>query len=274
LGPNGAGKTTLIKSMCGLLQPTTGTISIAGYETDKQRQQVWSQIGYMSQRFSLYRDLTVLENLNLYAGLYNVENVNFDQILQMLGLADQSHHLSGNLPIGIRQRLSLVCAILHEPPVIFLDEPTSGVDPVARRDFWNIIHQLTRKMGKTVLVSTHYMDEAERCDRLILMDQGKLVALDSPESLKLEATQKFGGMIVITTEESKRAYSLIKNAFPKATLFGQDVHLRSMDVERDIELLLRELDSAKLAKLSVASAPISMGEAFMDWINHVAVDHV
>ena len=177
LGPNGAGKTTLIKSMCGLLRPSSGKIITAGYNVSEQRQNVWDSIGYMSQRFSLYRDLTVRENIDLYKGLYNVAGVNDEKLLETIGLAALANRPAGKLPLGIRQRLSLICAVLHEPPVIFLDEPTSGVDPVARRDFWNIIYQLARELGKTVLVSTHYMDEAERCDRLILMDQGRLVAL-------------------------------------------------------------------------------------------------
>ena len=268
LGPNGAGKTTLIKSMCGLLPPTSGKISTDGFDVLRQRQEVWNRIGYMSQRFSLYRDLTVRENINLYKGLYNVSNIKDDRLLETFGLATLANRPAGKLPLGIRQRLSLICAILHEPPVVFLDEPTSGVDPVARRDFWNIIYQLARELGKTVLVSTHYMDEAERCDRLILMDQGRLVALDSPDNLEHKATTAFGQLLIITTPEPKKTYFMVKNIFPGATMYGQDVHLRSLTPERHIALLQEALAREGLDSARVVTSHLSMEETFMDLISN------
>lgn len=274
LGPNGAGKTTLIKSMCGLLKPNDGSINIAGYDVDRERQQVWSQIGYMSQRFSLYRDLTVSENLKLYAGLYQVEKIDYDQILEIIGLKEQARQLARQLPLGLRQRLSLVCAILHGPPVVFLDEPTSGVDPVARRDFWNIIHQLTREIGKTVLVSTHYMDEAERCDRVILMNQGRLVALESPAVLKQQAAQLFGQLITIEAFDVKLAYNAVRGHFREAYLYGQEVHLRSFDVRQDMELLSEMLGKAGVGRFIVQKSPLPMEQTFMDFINHAEVRDV
>lgn len=268
LGPNGAGKTTLIKSMCGLLPPSSGKIITAGYNVSGERQKVWDSIGYMSQRFSLYRDLNVRENIDLYKGLYNVIGVNDEQLLENIGLAALADRPAGKLPLGIRQRLSLICAVLHEPPVIFLDEPTSGVDPVARRDFWNIIYQLARELGKTVLVSTHYMDEAERCDRLILMDQGRLVALDSPDNLEHRATNSFGQLLIITTPEPKITYALVKNIFPGATMYGQDVHIRSLTPEKHIVLLREELAVAGLAACTITTSHLSMEETFMDLISN------
>ncbi len=268
LGPNGAGKTTLIKSMCGLLPPSAGKIVTAGYDVSGQRQNVWDSIGYMSQKFSLYRDLTVRENIDLYKGLYNVSGVNDEKLLETIGLAPLAGRPAGKLPLGIRQRLSLICAVLHEPPVIFLDEPTSGVDPVARRDFWNIIYQLARELGKTVLVSTHYMDEAERCDRLILMDEGKLVALDSPDNLEHRATKAFGKLLIITTPEPRKTYSLVKNLFPSATMYGQDVHIRSLTAEKHIILLKETLAAAGLDSSTVTSSHLSMEETFMDLISN------
>lgn len=268
LGPNGAGKTTLIKSMCGLLPPSSGKISTAGFDVFKQRQEVWNRIGYMSQRFSLYRDLTVRENINLYKGLYNVRNINDERLLETIGLAALANRPAGKLPLGIRQRLSLICAILHEPPVVFLDEPTSGVDPVARRDFWNIIYQLARELGKTVLVSTHYMDEAERCDRLILMDQGRLVALDSPDNLEHRATQAFGQLLIITTSEPKKTYAIVKKMFPGATMYGQDVHLRSLTPENHIAMLREALAAEGLGSSTVTASHLSMEETFMDLISN------
>lgn len=268
LGPNGAGKTTLIKSMCGLLPPSSGKIITAGYDVSGQRQNVWDSIGYMSQRFSLYRDLTVRENIDLYKGLYNVSGVNDENILETIGLSALAGRPAGKLPLGIRQRLSLICAVLHEPPVIFLDEPTSGVDPVARRDFWNIIYQLARELGKTVLVSTHYMDEAERCDRLILMDQGRLVALDSPDNLEHRATEAFGQLLIITMPEPRKTYSLVKNLFPGATMYGQDVHVRSLTPEEHISLLQEKLAAAGLCGCTVTTSHLSMEETFMDLISN------
>lgn len=268
LGPNGAGKTTLIKSMCGLLPPSSGKIITADYNVSGERQKVWDSIGYMSQRFSLYRDLNVRENIDLYKGLYNVRGLNDERLLENIGLAALAERPAGKLPLGIRQRLSLICAVLHEPPVIFLDEPTSGVDPVARRDFWNIIYQLARELGKTVLVSTHYMDEAERCDRLILMDQGRMVALDSPDNLEHRATKYFGQLLIITTSEPKKTYALAKNMFSDASMYGQDVHIRSLTPEKHIVLLREELAVAGLAACTITTSHLSMEETFMDLISN------
>ena len=268
LGPNGAGKTTLIKSMCGLLPPSSGTIVTAGYNVSAARQNVWDRIGYMSQRFSLYRDLTVRENIDLYKGLYNVGGVNDEKLLETIGLAALADRPAGKLPLGIRQRLSLICAVLHEPPVIFLDEPTSGVDPVARRDFWNIIYQLARELGKTVLVSTHYMDEAERCDRLILMDQGRLVALDSPDNLEHRATDTFGQLLIITAVNPRKAYSIVKKIFPNASMYGQDVHVRSLTPEKHTDVLRKMFAEEGLENAAVIISHLSMEETFMDLINN------
>jgi len=276
LGPNGAGKTTLIKSMCGLLPPSAGKIITAGYNVLGERQKVWDNIGYMSQRFSLYRDLNVRENIDLYKGLYNVSGVNEQQLLENIGLAALAERPAGKLPLGIRQRLSLICAVLHEPPVIFLDEPTSGVDPVARRDFWNIIYQLARELGKTVLVSTHYMDEAERCDRLILMDQGRLVALDSPDNLEHRAAGSFGQLLIITTPEPQKTYALVKNMVSRAGMYGQEVHVRSMTPEKHMVLLPKALAEAGLTDCTITPSHLSMEETFMDLISNGngEVEHV
>lgn len=276
LGPNGAGKTTLIKSMCGLLPPSAGKIITAGYDVLGERQKVWDNIGYMSQRFSLYRDLNVRENIDLYKGLYNVSGVNDRQLLENIGLAALAERPAGQLPLGIRQRLSLICAVLHEPPVIFLDEPTSGVDPVARRDFWNIIYQLAREFGKTVLVSTHYMDEAERCDRLILMDQGRLVALDSPDNLEHRAAATFGQLLIIASSEPQKTYALVKTMVPRAGVYGQEVHVRSRTPEKHMLLLQEALSAAGLTDFAIAPSHLSMEETFMDLISNddKEVEHV
>ena len=187
LGPNGAGKTTTIKMLSGLLQPTSGRASVAGFDVGTQTEAIKRNIGYMSQLFSLYSDLTVLENIAFFSGLYGLPRASRierrDWVLEVAGLENQAKRLTGELSLGFKQRLALGCAVLHQPPILFLDEPTSGVDPLARRRFWELIHTLTLS-GTTVFVSTHYMEEAEYCDRLALMNRGKLIALDTPAKIR------------------------------------------------------------------------------------------
>ncbi len=187
LGPNGAGKTTTLKMLSGLLRPSAGSARVAGLDVASEAEGVRRRIGYMSQRFSLYTDLSVEENLDLFASLYSVTGARRAErhawVLEMAGLKDQRRRLTGELPLGWRQRLALGCAVLHEPSVLFLDEPTSGVDPHTRRGFWDLIYTLG-EAGTTVLVSTHYMEEAEYCHRLALMNRGRLIALDTAAGLR------------------------------------------------------------------------------------------
>ena len=186
-GPNGSGKTTTIRMLCGLLIPTEGAASIMGIDVFKNREQIKPLIGYMSQKFSLYDDLTVLENLQFYAGVYEIpiegEKKRIDEILHLAGLEKRTESLTVELSGGWRQRLALGCAILHRPKLIFLDEPTSGVDPVARREFWDLIYEMASQ-GTTIFITTHYMDEAEHCNRVAFMYRSKLMALDTPAALK------------------------------------------------------------------------------------------
>ena len=183
LGPNGSGKTTTIRMLCGLLEPSEGDATVAGVDVRAAPERVKTQIGYMSQRFGLYEDLTVRENLEFYAGIYGLTGTarreRIDHIVAFLGIGGRLAQLAGELSGGWKQRLSLGCSVLHHPPVLFLDEPTAGVDPAARRNFWSAIHELSHG-GTTVLVTTHYMDEAERCDRLGMMSLGHLIALGTP----------------------------------------------------------------------------------------------
>lgn len=187
LGPNGAGKSTTIRILCGLLAPTEGTASVAGFDVGREPEQVRARIGYMSQKFSLYDDLRVEENLDFFAGIYGVpreaREVRKRRALEIAQLAGREATMTRELPGGLKQRLALGCAILHEPPILFLDEPTSGVDPIARRSFWDLIYQLSES-GQTVFVTTHYMDEAEYCHRVCLLYGGKNIALGSPAELK------------------------------------------------------------------------------------------
>jgi ABC-2 type transport system ATP-binding protein len=193
LGPNGAGKSTTIRILCGLLTPTEGRASVAGLDVATQPEEIRRNIGYMSQKFSLYDDLTVEENIDFFTGIYGVPRdlraQRKDYVLAMAGLSERRNALTRTLSGGWKQRLALGCAILHDPPILFLDEPTSGVDPIARASFWALIQDLSRT-GHTIFVSTHYMDEAEYCHRLALMHAGKVIALGTPAELKKGLTAR------------------------------------------------------------------------------------
>lgn len=187
LGANGAGKTTAVRILCGLSKPTSGEVKIAGFDIYRETEKIKRNIGYMSQRFSLYEDLTVAENIQLYGGIYGLPNrlirEKQAELLNRLGMTDVRNKLIAGLPLGWKQKLAFSVAILHDPKIVFLDEPTGGVDPIARRQFWEMIYEAASG-GTTIFVTTHYMDEAEYCDRISIMSEGKIVALDTPAALK------------------------------------------------------------------------------------------
>jgi len=187
LGANGAGKTTAMRILCGLSKPTSGDISIAGFNVYKEAEKIKTRIGYMSQNFSLYLDLTVEENMRLYGGIYGLSDSEIkqriDDLLNRLNLSDQRDTLIADLPLGWRQKLAFSVAIIHNPSIVFLDEPTGGVDPITRRQFWNLIYEAANN-GITIFVTTHYMDEAEYCDRITIMEQGRIAAIGPPAELK------------------------------------------------------------------------------------------
>jgi ABC-2 type transport system ATP-binding protein len=252
LGPNGAGKTTTLKMLTGLLPPTSGRARVAGVDVEREPDPVRGRIGYMSQLFSLYGDLTVEENIALFAGLYGVSGERLEErrswILAMAGLTDQRRRLTSELALGWKQRLALGCAVLHEPPLLFLDEPTSGVDPSARRAFWDLIHELAAG-GTTVLVSTHYLEEAEYCNRLALMNRGKLIAVDTPAALKRRMDEP---ILEIRVEEPLRAIEALRGVpgIVEAGLFGRALHV----VVENEALAARSLPDA-LARAGVHAAP-------------------
>ena len=227
LGPNGAGKTTTIKMLTALLRPTSGQAVVAGLDVAREPRALRSRIGYMSQRFSLYPDLSVRENIALFGGLYGIAPDRLaarrEWVLGMSGLEGGEDRLTGDLPLGWKQRLALGCAVLHEPPILFLDEPTSGVDPVARRAFWDLIDSLAAG-GTTVLVSTHYMEEAEYCNRVLLMNRGKLIAQGAPAQLRAAFDEP---IYSIRTSDAPRAVETLKRApgIVEAAMFGRDVHV-------------------------------------------------
>ncbi len=187
LGANGAGKTTMIRMLCGLLKPSSGEATVAGFDVYKQSENIKKNIGYMSQKFSLYDDLTIRENIEFFGGIYGLTKEQIhkrkETLLQQVGLTNVAESMTRDLPVGFKQRLALGSALLHDPPILFLDEPTSGVDPEARRSFWDLIYN-TAEAGKTIFVTTHFMDEAEYCHRLSIMREGKLIAVGSPSELR------------------------------------------------------------------------------------------
>jgi ABC-2 type transport system ATP-binding protein len=232
LGPNGAGKSTTIRMLCGLLTPTSGTGTVAGFDIRTQPEQIKRNIGYMSQKFSLYEDLSVEENIDFYSGIYCIPAERKRQrkqwVIEMAGLAEHRKTRTAVLSGGWKQRLALGCAILHEPPILFLDEPTSGVDPVSRRQFWDLIYGMADS-GVTIFVTTHYMDEAEYCDRLGLIYRGELIALGTPAALKTESMRE--DVLEVVCSEPEKALSELEElpTVKEAALFGTRLHVVALD---------------------------------------------
>jgi ABC-2 type transport system ATP-binding protein len=265
LGPNGAGKTTTIKMLTGLLQPSSGHGTVAGFDLKREVESVKRSIGYMSQSFSLYGDLTVEENIAFFAGLNGVPRARRaerrDWALEMAGLKDHRSRLTQELSLGWKQRLALGTAMLHEPPVLFLDEPTSGVDPISRRDFWDLIGGLAAR-GTTVFVSTHYMEEAEYCHRLALMNRGRIIALDRPAVLRAAMPTP---LIEIATDDSPRAVEALAGAdgVIDVGLFGRAVHVTVRDLEAARAALPRLLAARGIAVHGLKAVEPSLEDVFV-----------
>lgn len=248
LGPNGAGKSTTIRMLCGILPPTSGSGTVAGFDIKTEPEQIKKQIGYMSQKFSLYEDLTVEENINFYSGIYRIpehkKRERKEWVIEMAGLTEQRRTRCATLSGGWKQRLALGCAILHEPSIVFLDEPTSGVDPISRRSFWELIYRLSGE-GVTIFVTTHYMEEAECCDRLGFIFGGELIALGTPSQLK----EDFPGEIVqIGCERPFEVLERIESlpGLRHAALFGAGLHLMVDNAERSIPMIKEALPDLQL----------------------------
>ena len=231
VGPDGAGKTTTMRMLTGILTPTAGVAQVAGFDVQRQPEPLKEHIGYMSQRFGLYPDLTVLENIDFYADIYSVPGAEraarTERLLGFSNLTPFKQRLAGNLSGGMKQKLGLACALIHTPRVLFLDEPTNGVDPVSRRDFWRILYQLVRE-GVTIFVSTSYLDEAERCNRLALLHQGRLLGVGTPDDVKKMMP---GALLEVRTSEPRRTAALLREQLAGVTvgLFGDRVHLVTTD---------------------------------------------
>ena len=259
LGPNGAGKTTLIKTILGLYKPTEGQLVVAG---KRKRNEIKEIIGYMSQRFSLYEDLTVKENLNLWGTLYGVSlkeiKEKVEETAPVLGLKEYEEKLVRELPLGIKQRVSLLSALLHSPAILFLDEPTSGVDPAEREIFWQVIRELSRKFGTTVLTTTHYLDEAEYCDRLLLMNRGEVIALGNPQELKEKVKGEVGKVYLIYTPSPFETIERLKELGLIAFMYGRKVKVFLK--EGEVEQILKK---AGIKEFKVKEGEITMEDVFI-----------
>ena len=269
LGPNGAGKSTTIRILCGLLTPTEGTARVGGFDVATESESIKRSIGYMSQKFSLYDDLEVGENIDFFSGIYGVPDdrraERRDYVLRMAGLEERRHTMTRLLAGGWKQRLALGCAILHEPPILFLDEPTSGVDPIARRDFWELIYQLS-EAGHTIFVSTHYMDEAEYCHRVALMYAGKIVALGSPAELKSSLTGHH--LLALETSDVLGTMKALDgfDGVRDAAVFGGGLHVTVEDAIAAAPLIRERLASLAIEVRRLESIEPSMEDVFVAMI--------
>ncbi len=266
LGPNGSGKTTTIRMLCGLLTPSSGNGRVLGLDIARDQEAIRRQIGYMSQKFSLYSDLTARENLTFYADVYGLPRTQhatrINALLDLAGLRGQDRTLTVELPGGWRQRLALACAIVHRPRVLFLDEPTSGVDPEARREFWDLIYDLAGE-GVTVFVTTHFMDEAEHCNRIGLMYGGRLVALDTPLALKRRA---FDGAVLEvegTPQEPARTTLLAQPGVHSVTPHGARLHVIVDDAGLRLPYLTAALEKAQVSGIHIEPVDPSLEDVFV-----------
>jgi drug efflux transport system ATP-binding protein len=269
LGPNGAGKSTVIRMLCGLLTPTSGYGSVAGLDVSQEPEEIRKNIGYMSQKFSLYDDLTVEENIDFFSRIYSVpKEMRAERkayVLRMAGLEDRRTTLTRLLAGGWKQRLALGCAIVHNPQILFLDEPTSGVDPIARRSFWDLIYQLA-EAGHTILVTTHYMDEAEYCHRLALIYAGKLIALGPPETLKRDLHSH--KLLQLDTSDllgTMRALEVEPGVLDVA-VFGAGLHVTVADVAAATERIRRVLSEQRIEIRRLEAIHPSMEDVFVGLI--------
>jgi len=267
LGPNGAGKSTTIKMLCGLLLPTRGNGSVGGYDIMTESEEIKKHIGYMSQKFSLYDDLTIEENINFFSGIYRVRKTKkaerTEWALEMSGLKERRKDLTGTLPGGIKQRLALGCAILHEPPVIFLDEPTSGVDPISRRNFWNLIYDMAQA-GTTIFVTTHYMDEADYCDRLALIYRGKIIAEGTPGEMRQKYMKQ--DVLEIEADRTIEAMEIIFSNKIETAVFGSLLHATVENADAAIPRIRQMLEQSGIVVARIEKIAPSLEDVFVTLI--------
>jgi ABC-2 type transport system ATP-binding protein len=273
LGPNGAGKSTVIRILCGLLRPTSGQAMVGGFNVATHPEEIRRNIGYMSQKFSLYDDLTVSQNVDFFSGIYGVAKKRRPErkqyVLRMADLEQRSNTTTRLLPGGWKQRLALGCAILHEPPILFLDEPTSGVDPIARRAFWDLIYDLS-EAGQTIFVTTHYMDEAEYCHRLALINGGRIIAAGTPASLKEELSSRT--LLQLDSSDPLQSMRALENEpeIDDVAVFGGGLHIAVQHAERAIVRIREVLAAHHIDIRRLERIPPSMEDVFVTLIEQQA----
>ncbi len=269
LGPNGAGKSTTIRMLNGILMHTSGQAHVLGFDIYTQVDRIKESIGYMSQKFSLYDDLKVIENIEFYGGIYRVpkqkRRQRYEWALKMAGLFDKQEMITGALAMGWKQRLALGCALLHEPRLLFLDEPTSGVDPKSRRDFWELIGEIADR-GTTVFVTTHYMDEAEHCDRLGLIYRAKLITIGTPEELKYGSMP--GTVLEVEASDPVRAADVVRDmsGVLEAAVFGKSLHVVVRNQKEGTRAISRTLAHEKIGVTSIGPIEPSLEDVFVSLI--------
>jgi ABC-type multidrug transport system ATPase subunit len=269
LGPNGSGKSTVIRMLCGLLQPTAGRAELAGFDVVKQSEEIKKRIGYMSQRFSLYEDLTVEENLDFFGAIYGLSRADMAQrqrmVVDLAGLEGRRSQLAATLSGGYKQRLALACSLLHDPKIVFLDEPTAGIDPVARREIWDLLFHLAAE-GTTLFVSTHYMDEAERCSRVAYIYLAKLIALGRPQDLKRlpEITPDGSSWFEITSDDATHLLPELRQhpSIVDATIFGEAAHALARQ-GTDGATLEKYFQQRGVANVRCRAVPPSLEDVFV-----------
>lgn len=262
VGPDGAGKTTTIRILCGLLKPGSGSARLMGLDLLKNRNEIQDQVGYLSQKFSLYGDLTIDENIEFFADIHNVADYEErrNELLEFTRLTPFRDRLADNLSGGMKQKLALACSLIHRPKILFLDEPTTGVDPVSRRDFWKILSNLIKE-GITILMTTPYLDEAERCNRVALMDKGKIIVLDSPKAVK-DSINKVIAEIVPT--RVRDAYKLVKDELKKEVqLFGDRINVLLDKDSNEYEIIEKALNDKSIEVISHRTIPPSLENVFI-----------
>ncbi len=271
LGPNGAGKSTTIRMLCGIITPTSGAGTVGGFDINKEQEEIKQNIGYMSQKFSLYDDLTVEENINFYGGIYKIPRSKLasrkEEIIKLADIEPFRKRLTKTLSGGWKQRLALGCAIIHEPKIIFLDEPTSGVDPITRNNFWAIIREMAAK-GVTVFVTTHYMDEAENCGRMTLIYKGSVIAMGTPKEMKTDFMK--GDVLEITIPESETWMERLEklDAVKEAALFGNSIHADVADAQTAVPAIKNMFDKCGAKDFTVNRIPPTLEDVFVSLIEN------
>jgi len=262
VGPDGAGKTTTIRLLCGLLLPTEGSAELFGYDLVKDKNKIQKQIGYLSQKFSLYGDLTIDENIEFFADLHGVKNYNArrNELLEFTRLTPFRDRLGDNLSGGMRQKLALACTLIHKPQIIFLDEPTTGVDPISRRDFWKILSNL-QKEGVTIFMSTPYLDEAERCNRVALLNNGKILSFDTPKNIKASISKS---IVEIVCSPIISVYQLLKEKSNfEVQMFGDRLNVAVDNYEKDFSEIEKIISGSGIQMIDHRIIPTSLENVFI-----------